>query len=155
MRTIIPALTRAYSVNRGRGRDDRRDGLPARHRREIVEKKADYILALKGNQGTLHEDVEVRDEQKALKYKNTMIRTHEMVDADHGRIETRNSTMSTGAGAPRMAQSERRRSGRKPTRNQWQDHERDPLLHHSLLAHDTEESCVIPGDLHWSRPEAK
>jgi predicted transposase YbfD/YdcC len=27
---------------------------------KIVEKKADYILALKGNQGTLHEDVEVR-----------------------------------------------------------------------------------------------
>ena len=58
---------------------------------KIVEKKADYIVALKGNQGTLREDVEVFvDEQKALKYKDTTISTHETVDGDHGRIETRN-----------------------------------------------------------------
>jgi predicted transposase YbfD/YdcC len=43
---------------------------------EIIEKKADYILALKGNQGTLHEDVEVFvDEQKASKYEDTTIST--------------------------------------------------------------------------------
>jgi len=61
---------------------------------KIIEKKADYILALKGNQGTLREDVEVFvDEQKALKYKDTTISTHETVDADHGRIETRNYTV--------------------------------------------------------------
>jgi predicted transposase YbfD/YdcC len=61
---------------------------------KIIEKKADYILALKGNQGTLREDVEVFvDEQKALKYKDTTISTYETVDADHGRIETRNYTV--------------------------------------------------------------
>jgi predicted transposase YbfD/YdcC len=61
---------------------------------KIIGKKADYILALKGNQGKLREDVEVFvDEQKALKYKDTMISTHETVDADHGRIETRNYTV--------------------------------------------------------------
>ena len=61
---------------------------------KIIEKKADYILALKGNQGTLREDVEVFvDEQKALKYKDTTISTHKTVDADHGRIETRNYTV--------------------------------------------------------------
>src|SRR5437870_2253602 len=61
---------------------------------KIIEKKADYILALKGNQGTLREDVEVFvDEQKARKYKDTTISTHETVDADHGRIETRNYTV--------------------------------------------------------------
>ena len=61
---------------------------------KIIEKKADYILALKGNQGTLREDVEVFvDEQKALKYKDTTISTHETLDADHGRIETRNYTV--------------------------------------------------------------
>ena len=58
---------------------------------KIIEKNADYILALKGNQGTLREDIEVFvDEQKALKYRDTTISTHETVDADHGRIETRN-----------------------------------------------------------------
>ena len=57
---------------------------------KIIEKKADYILALKGNQGTFREDVEVfADEQKALKYRDTTISTHQTVDADHGRIETR------------------------------------------------------------------
>src|SRR6266849_4332402 len=53
---------------------------------KIIEKKADYIVALKGNQGTLREDVEVFvDEQKALKYRDTTISTHETVDADHRR----------------------------------------------------------------------
>src|SRR5216683_927686 len=61
---------------------------------KIIEKKADYIVALKGNQGTLREDVEVFvDEQKALKYRDTTISTHETVDADHGRIEIRNYTV--------------------------------------------------------------
>jgi predicted transposase YbfD/YdcC len=61
---------------------------------KIIEKKADYILALKGNQGTLREDFDVFvDEQKALKYKDTTISTHETLDADHGRIETRNYTV--------------------------------------------------------------
>jgi predicted transposase YbfD/YdcC len=61
---------------------------------KIIGKKADYILALKGNQGKLCEDVEVFvDEQKSLQYKDTTISTHETVDADHGRIETRNYTV--------------------------------------------------------------
>ena len=61
---------------------------------KIIAKKADYIVALKGNQGTLRADVEVfADEQKALKYKDTTISTHATVDADHGRIETRNYTV--------------------------------------------------------------
>ena len=61
---------------------------------KIIEKKADYIVALKGNQGTLREDVEVFvDEQKALNYKDTTISTHQTIDGDHGRIETRNYTV--------------------------------------------------------------
>src|SRR5271169_6600278 len=61
---------------------------------KIIEKKADYIVALKGNQGTLREDVELFvDEQKALNYKDTTISTHQTVDGDHGRIETRNYTV--------------------------------------------------------------
>ena len=61
---------------------------------KIIEKKAGYILALKGNQGTLCKDIKVFvDEQKALKFKDTTISTHETVDAEHGRIETRNYTV--------------------------------------------------------------
>jgi predicted transposase YbfD/YdcC len=59
----------------------------------IVDKKADYVLALKGNQGTLREDVEVfAAEQKANGFKDTKVSRHETVDGDHGRIETRTYT---------------------------------------------------------------
>jgi predicted transposase YbfD/YdcC len=60
---------------------------------KIVDKKADYVLALKGNQGTLREDVEVfAAEQKANGFKDTKVSRHETVDGDHGRIETRTYT---------------------------------------------------------------
>ena len=62
--------------------------------KKIGDKKADYIIALKGNQGTLHEDVKLFiAEQKARDFKDTVITRHETVDADHGRIETRKYTL--------------------------------------------------------------
>jgi predicted transposase YbfD/YdcC len=62
--------------------------------RKVIDKKADYILALKGNQGSLREDVELfADEQKANGFKNTKVTRHETADADHGRIETRTYTV--------------------------------------------------------------
>jgi predicted transposase YbfD/YdcC len=61
---------------------------------QIVGQKADYVLALKGNQGTLREDVEVfAAEQKAKGFKDTKVSRHETVDGDHGRIETRTYTV--------------------------------------------------------------
>jgi predicted transposase YbfD/YdcC len=60
---------------------------------QILDQKADYVLALKGNQGTLREDVEVfAAEQKANGFKNTKVSRHQTVDGDHGRIETRTYT---------------------------------------------------------------
>src|SRR3984957_16626779 len=60
---------------------------------KIVAKKADYILALKGNQGSLGAGVEVfAAEQNARDFADTRITTHETVDADHGRLETRKCT---------------------------------------------------------------
>jgi predicted transposase YbfD/YdcC len=62
--------------------------------RKIIDKKADYILALKGNQGRLREDVELfANEQKARGFADTTISTQETVDGDHGRIETRRVTV--------------------------------------------------------------
>ncbi len=62
--------------------------------KKIVDKKADYVLALKGNQGSLREDVELfAAEQKANGFKDTKISRHETVDGDHGRIETRTYTV--------------------------------------------------------------
>ena len=60
----------------------------------ILDKKADYVLALKGNQGTLRQDVELfAAEQKAGGFKDTKISHHESLDGDHGRIETRTTTV--------------------------------------------------------------
>jgi predicted transposase YbfD/YdcC len=62
--------------------------------RKIVDKKADYALALKGNQGCLREDVEVFvAEQKVNGFKDSKISRDETVDGDHGRIETRTTTV--------------------------------------------------------------
>ena len=62
--------------------------------RKIVAKKADYILALKGNQSSLQEDVRLlAAEQRANGFKDTKISQHQTIDADHGRIETRDITV--------------------------------------------------------------
>lgn len=62
--------------------------------RAILAKKADYVLALKGNQGTLRADVEVFGaEQKERGFADATISRHETVDGDHGRIETRATTV--------------------------------------------------------------
>jgi predicted transposase YbfD/YdcC len=52
----------------------------------IIEKEADYILALKGNQSRLHDDVALffQENSKDVKWDR-----YETVDAGHGRVETR------------------------------------------------------------------
>jgi predicted transposase YbfD/YdcC len=57
---------------------------------QIVEKKADYVLGLKGNQGNLHADVELFF-QDGLEsgFKDIAYDYCQTVDGDHGRIETR------------------------------------------------------------------
>jgi predicted transposase YbfD/YdcC len=62
--------------------------------RQIIDRGGDYALALKGNQGTLHADVStfLDDPQRQA------MPSHTTVDADHGRIETRTSTVSTEIG---------------------------------------------------------
>jgi predicted transposase YbfD/YdcC len=62
--------------------------------KKIVDKKADYVLSLKGNQGSLRDDVELfATEQKANGFKDTNVSRYETVDGDHGRIETRTYTV--------------------------------------------------------------
>ena len=61
---------------------------------KIIEKEADYVLALKGNQGTLRDDVEeFFTEQKANKYADCKPSRHETLEKSHGRIETRTVTV--------------------------------------------------------------
>lgn len=64
---------------------------------KIVEKGADYVLALKGNQGTLSADVELFfTEQKACNFKDAKVSRHETLEKSHGRIETRSFTSIDG-----------------------------------------------------------
>ena len=58
---------------------------------QIVEQKGDYALALKGNQGTLFDDVVLLLDDAELKSSTST----PLVEADHGRIETRAATVST------------------------------------------------------------
>jgi predicted transposase YbfD/YdcC len=58
---------------------------------QIVEQEGDYALALKGNQGTLHEDVVLLVDDPETKSATAQ----PVVDADHGRIETRTASVST------------------------------------------------------------
>jgi len=59
---------------------------------QIVDQDGDYALALKGNQTTLPDDVVRFFEDPASK----VSAAKPMVDGDHGRIETRSATVSTG-----------------------------------------------------------
>jgi predicted transposase YbfD/YdcC len=58
---------------------------------QIVDQGGDYVLALKGNQGTLHDDVITYLADPA----SDAITAAPAVDADHGRIEIRTATVST------------------------------------------------------------
>jgi predicted transposase YbfD/YdcC len=61
---------------------------------KIIDKKADYVFGLKGNQGSLRDDGELFvTEQKARDFVDTEISRATTIDADHGRIETRTTTV--------------------------------------------------------------
>ena len=56
----------------------------------IIEEGADYVLALKGNQGHLHDDVqELFTSAQAQEFKNIEHQFHSTIEKGHGRIETR------------------------------------------------------------------
>ncbi len=61
---------------------------------QIVGQGGDYALALKGNQGTLHDDVRLFLDDPA----RPDAPTARSVDADHGSIETRDATVCTDIG---------------------------------------------------------
>ena len=61
---------------------------------KVIDKKADYLLALKGNQSSLQADIaEFVVEQRGKGFKDSTISQHRTIDGDHGRIETRDITV--------------------------------------------------------------
>ena len=62
--------------------------------RQIIDQSGDYVMALKGNQGTLHDDVRTFLDDP----KTELSVSASTVDGDHGRIETRTAMVSTEIG---------------------------------------------------------
>jgi len=66
---------------------------------KIISKKADYILALKGNQGNLHDEViDFFEKTKQPEFKKYIYQTDTQIEKDHGRIETRQCSTVTNLG---------------------------------------------------------
>lgn len=56
----------------------------------IIDKNADYVFSLKGNQSNLHDDVRLFFQiQKESNFKDELFDYYESVDAGHGKIEIR------------------------------------------------------------------
>jgi predicted transposase YbfD/YdcC len=56
----------------------------------IVEQEGDYVLALKGNQGRLHQDVQdLLAYAQEVDFKDVVHDYHQSVNKDHGRLEVR------------------------------------------------------------------
>ena len=63
----------------------------------MIDKQADYVLAVKDNQKSLHEAIgDSFEEAIAANNPNLcQLQRHEEIDAGHGRIETRRFYLST------------------------------------------------------------
>ena len=58
--------------------------------KQTVDSQADYVLALKGNQGSLYQAAtDYIDEQVQTDFTNVDVRRHTTTEAGHGRTETR------------------------------------------------------------------
>jgi predicted transposase YbfD/YdcC len=95
---------------------------------QIIDKGADYVLSLKGNQGNLHQDVEqLFDWARKTDFKDIEHEAYQTVDKGHGRIEIRRHWLLgqvehledaqrwEGLKRVGMIESERRIAGQPPT----------------------------------------
>jgi predicted transposase YbfD/YdcC len=127
---------------------------------KILDKKADYVLALKGNQGSLNEDVTLFiAEQQAKGFKHATVSQDRTVDGDHGRIETRTTTVIHDVGwlqerhrwpglkAVVMIQSERESAGKTETETRF--YITSLVLLASLLGPIIRSHWAIENSLHW------
>jgi predicted transposase YbfD/YdcC len=67
--------------------------------KKIIEKKADYVLAVKGNQQTLHTDIRLLMEHEVIPLRKDELREagryENTIEKGHGRIETRECYICT------------------------------------------------------------
>ena len=61
---------------------------------QVIEQESDYVIGLKGNQGSLREDVELFfDDHPERDSGGQFVKSAQTIEADHGRIETRRCTV--------------------------------------------------------------
>jgi predicted transposase YbfD/YdcC len=96
--TAIPELLRLLDIENNIVTIDAM-GCQKSIAKQIVNQNGDYILALKGNQESLNDDVRLFLDSEITKYKadksNLINSYYENVDAGHGRIETRKCYVSS------------------------------------------------------------
>ena len=94
--TAIPILLNLLDINGATITTDAM-GCQFKIADQIIEKEADYLLALKGNQGEFFDDVKLYlDNQVENKFKNTAHSDNYCsINGDHGRIETRDVWLTT------------------------------------------------------------
>ncbi|MCK5728375.1 MAG: ISAs1 family transposase [Methylococcales bacterium] len=128
--------------------------------KKIIEKKADYVLAVKGNQKRLHEAIidyfEVAVE--ANNPKISKLQRYEEINAGHGRIETRRFYLSTcldtlpdaarwkGLKSIGMVESERTFNGRTSVERR---HYICSVIDVKSFAHATRAHWGVENSLHW------
>ena len=85
----VPALLELLSL---KGRIVTADAMSCQRKiaEDVIEQKCDYVLALKGNQGTLHDDVRL-----FLDDPETALDSATKLDKGHSRIETRTASLSS------------------------------------------------------------
>ncbi len=93
--TVIPALLDLLDVS---GHIITIDAMGCQRSiaKKIQDKGADYVLALKGNQGRFNDDIRLFMESEVAKSVSTAITsTHSDFDAGHGRVESRKCFVSS------------------------------------------------------------
>jgi len=119
------------------------------------------VLALKGNQGTLHRDIELFfQEQVARDFADARFDHHASVDADHGRIEERDCWVTDDIDWLKdlhdgLAGLAVHRHDPRPAHPQRRDQQRSPLLHllarsrRSPVGRSRPRPLGIENRLHW------
>ena len=122
---------------------------------QVIEQGGDYVLALKGNQGSLHDDVRtfLDDPERPAEARHTT------VDGEHGRIETRTShrcrprshgsksSMPAGAGRHRHDGPTREIAGKSTTERSY--YLLSTPLSAEMFAAVTRAHWGVENGLHW------
>jgi predicted transposase YbfD/YdcC len=94
--TAIPALLKLLDIIKGALVTIDAMGCQTAIAEQIIQQKGDYVLALKGNQGQLHEAVvDYFDAAQAAGFTQAGMQHKETLDCGHGRIETRTHYLTT------------------------------------------------------------